>query len=342
MLLNRSLTFDDVLLVPGYSNIESRKDVDVSVSLGGELRFNIPIVSANMDTITGFSMARSIAALGGLPILHRSMPIDINIVYLKSLLDDGLICGVSVGVDDFDRASGLYDVGARIFCLDVAHAHSKLVGKCLERMRDSFEDIFIIAGNVATYAGADYLVSKGADAVKVGLGAGSVCTTREKTGFGVPQFTAIMDCARINAPIIADGGIRTPGDAVKALAAGATMVMLGGMLAGTDEAPGGTRYRGMASTEAQEENYGSVAEWRTDEGIAIDVDRKGPVEGVIKDVIGGIRSGLSYAGARNIKELQRKAQFIEVTKAVVEENKPHGESSRYRRGNRALQAPGKP
>ncbi len=173
-------------------------------------------------------------------------------------------------------------------------------------------NVFIIAGNVATYDGAAYLADMGADVVKVGIGAGSVCTTRDKTGFGVPQLSAIMDCARVNVPIIADGGIRQAGDVVKALAAGATMVMLGGMLAGTDEALGGTNYRGMSSVEAQEDYFGSVADWKTDEGISITIPPRGPVSAIIRDVVGGLRSGLTYAGAKDISELQSKATFIRV------------------------------
>lgn len=336
-MISKALTFDDVLLVPGYNHIESRKDVSTEARLG-PYKFSIPIISANMDTITGVEMAIAMNTYGGLGILHRFCAIDANRRNYGEVVDfignpTGVAVSVGVGDKEFERFVTLYKAGARIFCIDVANAHSKLVGRMIKTIRewrnDPLTQLFIIAGNVATYAGADYLVSMGADAVKVGIGAGSVCTTREKTGFGVPQLSAIMDCARVDVPIIADGGMRKPGDVVKALAAGASMVMLGGMLAGTDETPGNTdgfnkkTYRGMASVEAQEDQFGGVADWKTAEGIAIDVKAKGPVGNIIKDVIGGLRSGLTYAGARNIAELHRKANFIEVSNATMIEGTPH-------------------
>lgn len=313
-MIAKGLTFDDVLLVPGYNHIESRKDVSTNVRLGS-YHFSLPIISANMDTITGVEMAQAIGSLGGLPILYRPMGGDTVVDDYREATRLPLVVGVSIGVNARD-VERLYAAGARIFCLDVAHAHSKLVGKTAKALR-AYPYIFLIIGNVATYAAADYLASVGADAVKVGIGAGSVCTTREKTGFGVPQLSAIMDCSRVGIPIIADGGMRHPGDIVKALAAGASMVMLGGMLAGTDEARGKQVYRGMASAEAQEDYFGAIADWRTAEGITIDVPQRGPVENVIKDIEGGLRSGLTYAGVRNIEELHHKATFIEVTNSSM-------------------------
>ncbi len=334
MPITRGLTFDDVLLVPNYAN-ESRDDGHIATRLG-EYWFKIPIISANMDTITGIDMAAAMAKLGGLGILHRFMSVEENVSAYKEVRKYNFSCntGVSIGVggSEIRRAEELYHAGARLFCVDIAHAHSKAVGKTISYLKKRYDDIYIIAGNVATREGANYLDSKGADAIKVGIGAGSVCTTREVTGFGVPQLTAIMDCARIDKPIIADGGIRTSGDAVKALAAGATMVMLGGMLAGTDEICGyqGT-YRGMASKEAREaREAGGITEAMArageaaTEGISITVDSKGSVAGVIKEIIGGIKSGLSYCGAKNLDELRRKAVFMEVTSSSTKEGTPHG------------------
>lgn len=327
MSILRGLAYDDVLLIPNYGNV-SRDDGSVETSLG-EHQFKIPLISANMDTITGAEMAIAMAQLGGLGILHRFMSNQENVTAYREAVDllvDPSSVGVSVGVGESEvvRAELLYMAGARLFCVDVAHAHCKMAGKMVKRLK-LYSDTYVIAGNVATYGGADYLVGCGADAVKVGVGAGSVCTTREVTGFGVPQFTAITDCARIDRPIIADGGIRTSGDAVKALAAGAAMVMLGGMLAGTDETQALAKglYRGMASPEARKDYYG-LDTGRAAEGITIKVKPKGSVADAIAEIIGGIKSGLSYAGAKDLNELRRKAVFMQVTQAAVKEGTPHG------------------
>lgn len=338
MIFPRGITFDDVLLVPGYNGIRSRQSVTTDVTLG-HVTLGLPILSANMDTITGWQMAAAMAKLGGLGILHRFMSIEANIAEYKRAREFGPVA-VSIGVsgDSMERAEALIHAGAEIICVDVAHGHSKMMNQTVRTLREKYGDnLLIIAGNVATYAGADYLAAAGADVIKVGIGPGSVCTTRIKTGFGVPQLTAILDCRKVDRPIIADGGIRVPGDAVKALAAGAACVMLGGMLAGTDETPGqklertGTDgrqvqlkvFRGMASREAQEDFMGSMSDWKTAEGIAIEVPAKGPVGAIIGDVMGGIRSGMTYCGAKDLKELQRKAQFIEVSRAGVDEGLPH-------------------
>ena len=338
MNLLEGITFDDVLLVPNYNGIRSRQDVSTATRLG-PIELALPLMSANMDTVTGATMASKMAALGGLGILHRFLSIEDNVAELRRCADPSRI-GVSIGIGDagLERAEALVAAGAAIICVDVAHGHAKSVNQTLRDLRAKFgHNVVLIAGNVATYAGADYLAAAGADAIKVGIGPGSVCTTRIKTGFGVPQLTALMSCRQVDRPLIADGGVRTPGDAVKALAAGASMVMLGGMLAGCDETPGDAhelvdengalvkvkRFRGMASREAQEEFMGKMDEWKTAEGIAVDVPARGPVENVIRDLMGGIRSGLTYAGAATLGELQRKAQFIRVTPATTVESSPH-------------------
>jgi IMP dehydrogenase len=336
----RGITFDDVLLVPGYNGIRSRQSVNTDVSLS-HAELKIPVLSANMDTITGGDMALAMAKLGGLGILHRFMSIETNVAEYRRASVAGPV-GVSIGVsgDSMQRAEALIAAGAQLICVDVAHGHSKMVNQTVRSLKERFGDnICIIAGNIATYAGADYLAAAGADVIKVGIGPGSVCTTRLKTGFGVPQLSAILDCRKVDRPIIADGGIRTPGDAVKALAAGAACVMLGGMLAGTQETPGepvarpGTAeggkpsyvkvFRGMASREAQEEYMGAMADWKTAEGISIEIPVRGTVAEVIADVMGGIRSGMTYCGAKDLKELQRKAQFMEITRSAMDEGLPH-------------------
>lgn len=333
----KGLTFDDVVLVPGYNGIKSRQLVTTSVSLKGR-EFGIPLISSNMDTITEDGMANMMGALGGMAILHRFLSIEQNVeMFRRVQFKDSTGISIGVGEDGLVRAEALVDVGASIICVDVAHGHSKEVNRTIKSLRQKYkENILIIAGNVATYAGADYLAAAGADAIKVGIGSGSVCTTRVKTGFGVPQLTALHDCRKVDRVLISDGGTRFPSDAVKALAAGADFVMLGGMLAGTDETPGQVfeelrgshkvhfkRFRGMASKEAQDDFMGGMADWKTAEGVAVEVPAKGPVKSVVQDLMGGIRSGMTYCGASTIKDLQRKAQFMEITAAAKVEGSPH-------------------
>ena len=334
----RGLTFDDVLLVPGYNGIKSRQNVTTTVEWMGKT-FDIPFISSNMDTITEDQMANAFTSLGGMAILHRFCTIEDNVkMFKRSKNPEKVAVSVGLGPEGMNRATELVSAGAQIICVDVAHGHSKEVNRTVRLLKEQYKgNILIIAGNVATYAGADYLAAAGADAIKVGIGSGSVCTTRIKTGFGVPQLTAIQECHKVDRVIIADGGIRYPADAVKALAAGADFVMLGGLLAGTDETPGQTidrknangtidkvkRFRGMASREAQEDFMGGMSEWKTAEGVAIDVPCHGPVKNILSDLVGGLRSGLTYCGASTIKQLQRKAQFMEITPAVRIEGTPH-------------------
>jgi len=300
--------------------------------------FNLPLISANMDTITEDAMANAVGGLGGMAILHRFLTIDQNVAMFNKVQHKSST-GISIGIgeDGLLRAEALVSAGASIICVDVAHGHSKEVNRTIKSLRQKYKDnVLVIAGNVATYAGADYLAAAGADAIKVGIGSGSVCTTRIKTGFGVPQLTALHDCRKVDRVLISDGGIRYPSDAVKALAAGADFVMLGGMLSGTIETPGQVfeevrdgqkvkykRFRGMASKEAQDDFMGGMADWKTAEGVAIEVPLRGSVKDVIQDLMGGIRSGMTYCGASTIKDLQRKAQFLEVTTAGRIEGSPH-------------------
>lgn len=345
----KALSFDDISLVPRYNNIASRRDVDTSVQFGN-VRLRIPVFSANMDTITGARMARAMHDHGGLGFLHRFCSIQDNIkLYQDSVLEWQNVnhprkqeaeAVVSLGVnEELDRFEALYEAGARYFCVDIAHGHSRAVGRIVDQMRQAHDDTYIIAGNVCHAAGAEYLADKGAHAIKVGIGPGSVCSTRVKTGFGVPQFTAIQECSRVNCFLIADGGIRTPGDAVKAFAAGADAVMLGGMLSGCDETPGEIMdrdvndeptmpfkvFRGMASKEAQDDFMGSMAGWKAAEGVEIRVQAKGPVENVIADLVGGIRSGMTYCGANTISQIRQRADWVEITAAGTAEGRPHGQ-----------------
>jgi IMP dehydrogenase len=300
-------------------------------------------------------MANYIGAKGGIGVLHRYMTIENNVRMFKDCRYPVFV-SVGCGDNDLKRAEALRDAGAGLFCIDVAHAHAKYVGRTLKNIRMMLGDeACIMAGNVATYAGADHLASCGADIVKVGIGGGSVCTTRIKTGFGVPNLTAIKNCSRVDRSIVADGGIRYPGDIVKALAFGADFVMLGGdivkalafgadfvmlgkMLAGTRPTPGPVirkkdengkevtvkTYRGMASSDVHEEYYGGIAEWKTSEGVSVEVPYREDEDKIITDIIGGLRSGLTYGGAATIAELQRKLDYIEITTSGRTESFTHG------------------
>jgi IMP dehydrogenase len=331
--MNTALTFDDVLLVPNYNHWDSRRLVDISsTDKTGRFSLSLPVMSANMDTITEAEMASFMNSKGGIGVLHRFMDIATNIQEFQKC--SGPVF-VSVGCSEYEyeRVEALRDAGAEYFCVDVAHAHSKILGKALKHFRQILPNSLILAGNVATYAGADFLVSLGADIVKVGIGSGSVCTTRIKTGFGIPSLKAIKDCSRINRSIVADGGIRTSGDIVKALAFGADFVMIGGMLAGTSPTPGKISinsqgykvkmYRGMASREAQEDYLGPLTGWKTAEGISLEVPFREDEDSILQDIIGGLRSGLTYGGANNIKELQRKLDYVIISYASRIESLPH-------------------
>jgi len=328
-----AITFDDVLLVPAYNHYESRRVVDISsTDRSGKLSLELPLLTSNMDTITESNMANFIGEKGGMGVLHRFMDIDRNVEEFKKCKTKTMV-SVGCSPQDIERARALADSGAEYFCLDVAHAHAKYVGRTLKQLRELLPNVCIMGGNVATYAGADYLASCGADIIKVGIGGGSVCVTRIKTGFGLPMLTSLLECNRVDRSIVADGGIRTPSDIVKALAFGADFVMVGGMLAGTKSTPGpvlekedGTRfkeYRGMASREAQENFLGTMPSWKTSEGVSTEVPYCENEEEIIADIIGGLRSGLTYAGSSSLKELQRKLNYVLVSRASSIESQPH-------------------
>ncbi len=329
-----AITFDDVLLVPAYNHHESRRIVDTSMTdKTGKLRLELPVMTANMDTVTEQGMADFIGARGGIGVLHRFCSVEENLAMFRRCAHPTFV-SVGTAEAEMERVEALKDAGADYFCVDVAHGHAKYVGKMVKRMRQVLPNACIMVGNVSTYAGADYLASVKADIVKVGIGPGSVCTTRIKTGFGVPQLTAIQECARADRSIVADGGIRTPGDIVKALAFGADFVMVGGMLAGTRPTPGEPIrdaagkpthkiYRGMASKEAAEDHLGGLTGWKTAEGVTTRVPYREDEDEIIADIVGGLRSGLTYAGANTIRELQRKLNYVLISQASRIESLPH-------------------
>lgn len=331
-MTNEAITFDDVLLVPSYNKYESRKMVDISnQDKTGKLKLKLPVISANMDTITGPEMANFMGSKGGMGALHRFCSVEQNVEMFKKS-NHPVFVSVGTSEKEMERVEALRSAGADYFVVDVAHGHAKYVGRILKRMREMLPNSCIMAGNVATYAGADYLASCGADIIKAGVGGGSVCTTRIMTGFGVPMLTCIKEVMRVDRSIVADGGIRTAGDIVKALAFGADFVMIGGMLAGTQPTPAEvvTRdgkqfkvFRGMASREAHEDFMGTMPDWKTAEGVATYVPYRNDQEEVLAGIIGGLRSGLTYGGASTIKELQRKLDYRVITPAGRVESLPH-------------------
>ena len=471
MEFKEGLTFDDVLLVPKYSDITSRSQTDLSTKLSRNISINIPFVSANMDTVTESLMAMAMARAGGIGIIHRFLPIQeqadevlkvkrsgsvmienpysispeksiqdaldyaenkdisgllvvdsntklIGIITERDLLfanrndhiydvmtkdvvtakpevtldeakeilhkhrieklpivdDSGIIkglitskditnnadypnaskdkkgrplVGAAVGVkgDFLERSESLLEAGADVLVVDIAHGHSENALSTVRNIKKAFPDCELIAGNVATAQGTEDLIKAGVDAVKVGVGSGSICITRVITGSGVPQLTAVIDCAKIgkdhDIPIISDGGTRTSGDATKGLAAGASSVMIGSMLGGTDESPGtvltknGKRfkvYRGMASLAAsigrKSKLTGSISldddlNDYVAEGVEAMVPYKGTVTDILKQLTGGVRSGLSYCGAHTILQMQNNAEFITISRAGFAESQPH-------------------
>ena len=336
-LEHEALAFDDILLVPRYSNIVSRKNISLSTNLAS-IGLDIPIISAPMDTVTETAMANTLGKLGGLSVLHRYMPIEKQAQMYVDASENGLVqVAVSIGATNnyLEDARKLFNAGARIILVDTANGHSQYAIDAVETLRREFgEEIHIMAGNIATYDGYLRLADAGADSIRVGIGGGSVCTTRVVSGHGVPTLESIMEIRSIfpygeGPAIIADGGIRNSGDAAKALAAGANAVMLGGALAGTDETPGefveGNRksFRGMASYEAQRDGRGNVSGV---EGISTTVPCKGPVEHVINDFKAGIASAMSYTGVDNLTDFAYNSMYVQITNSGLVESKPHGKA----------------
>tara|TARA_Y100000592_G_scaffold101037_1_gene184818 strand:+ start:45743 stop:46813 length:1071 start_codon:yes stop_codon:yes gene_type:complete len=338
-----ALTFDDLLLMPKYSDIKSRKEVFLSSVMGNE-EYSLPIISSPMDTVTETEMAITMAKRGGLGIVHRynTIPEQAALVREISSKTDRVSAAVGVTGRFVERAIAAHSEGAKSICIDVAHGHHSNVEWAIKSIKDSVigDSVHLIAGNVAMSDGYLDLSRWGADAVRVGVGGGSICSTRTQTGHGVPTLQSVMAChiARgLNrdpsvtpATIIADGGIRNSGDIVKCLAAGADFAMLGSLLAGTTESPGAVFqensgkkykvYRGMASVEAQEEWRGFASSL---EGVSTTIPYKGTVDRILQDMENNIKSGLSYSGARTIEELRKKCEFIIQTTAGQIESSTH-------------------
>ena len=333
---DHGLTFDDVLIVPKKSEVKSRRDPSLRSHLTKTKFLETPILSANMDTVTESNMAIAMHKMGGLGILHRFMNVDLQVEEVRLVKAAGAtIISASIGVngDYKERAEALVKAGVNLITIDIAHGHSVHMMDTLKWLKDKFSDLEVIAGNLATPDAAIDLIEAGADAIKVGIGPGSMCTTRIITGAGVPQLTAIALCAEAAAsygvPVIADGGIRTSGDMVKAFAAGANIIMLGSMLSGTIETPGDIvngkkQYRGMASKKAQISWRGDLPLGMAPEGESTFVSVKGHVADVIHELTGGIRSGMSYVNAVSIEEIKQKAHFMEMSANGISESRAHG------------------
>jgi IMP dehydrogenase len=332
---SRGLTFDDVLLMPYHSEMSSRRSPNLESKVTKNFMIKTPIISANMDTVTEYQMAFKMAELGGLGILHRFMSPEEQVRQVKLLKDSKILVAASIGVkeDGMRRADLLADAGVDIFTIDIAHGDSVMMFETLDYVKKKYPKIDVIAGNTAMPEGVRGLIDHGADAVKVGIGPGSMCTTRIITGCGVPQLTAIAMCVlearKYGIPVIADGGIKTSGDIVKAFAAGAQTVMLGSMLSGCLETPGEIeggrkRYRGMASKDAQVSWRGELPQGMAAEGEARWVNCKGSVENIVHELAGGVRSGMTYLNAFNISDINKNARFMEMTASGMIESKPHG------------------
>ena len=358
----KGLTFDDVLLIPAESHVLPN-EVKLDTKLAPNLQLHIPLISAGMDTVTEGNMAIAMAENGGLGVIHKNLSIEAQVDEVKkakgktvdpnlphpAVDDQGrLLAAAAVGVtsDTFERAESLLEAGADAIVIDTAHGHSAGVLRKIKEIREHFPNATLIAGNVATGEGTAALFDAGVDVVKVGIGPGSICTTRIVAGVGVPQITAIYDAASVaqkyGKKIIADGGIKYSGDVVKALAAGGNAVMLGSMFSGTTEAPGAIftnegkqfkSYRGMGSVGAMSQQHGSSdryfqggvneANKLVPEGVEALVPYKGDVSNIIYQIDGGLRAGMGYVGAGTIEELIENSQFVQITNAGLRESHPH-------------------
>jgi IMP dehydrogenase len=343
--IKEALTFDDVLLVPRYSSILP-SETNLNINLGSNLNLKIPFLSSAMDTVTESSMAIAIAQKGGLGIIHRNLSINKQFKEIKIVKSKKLITGAAVGTanDDLTRAKSILDAGVDLIVIDTAHGHSEKVITMLKKIKKISSKTPICVGNIASGEAALNLYNEGADILKVGIGPGSICTTRMIAGIGVPQITAVMDVKKSmqnkKIKIISDGGIKFSGDLIKGLAAGADAVMMGSIFAGTEESPGKKFkyknklykvYRGMGSIGAMSEGS-SNRYFQKDhkdkskfvpEGVEARVSYKGSVDEIIYQLQGGLRSSMGYIGAKMIKEIQKKARFIKITKAGFYESMVH-------------------
>ena len=343
--IKEALTFDDVLLIPKFSSTLPT-ETNLSINLAKNLKLKIPFLSSAMDTVTESKMAIAIAHQGGLGVIHRNLSINSQVKEIKKVKNKKLLVGAAVGTSEEDilRAKSILDAGLDLLVIDTAHGHSFKVINTLKKIRKFSNKIPICVGNIATGEAAVKLYNEGADILKVGIGPGSICTTRMIAGIGVPQITAIRNVKKSmknkKIKIISDGGIKFSGDLVKAIAAGADAIMMGSIFAGTEESPGKKfkyknklykSYRGMGSIGAMsagssnryfQKNYKDKSKF-VPEGVEARVLYKGSVEKIIYQLQGGLRSSMGYIGAKKIEEIYKKGKFIKITKAGFYESMVH-------------------
>ena len=343
--IKEALTFDDVLILPCFSSILPSY-TDISLKLTNNIKLEVPFLSSAMDTVTESNMAIAMAQEGGIGVIHRNLNIQKQSSEVKKVKNKKLLVGAAVGTneEDFERAKALIDSGVDLIVIDTAHGHSKKVLKTLSKLKKIKSKIPFCVGNIATGEAAKRLYNSGADIIKVGIGPGSICTTRMVAGIGVPQISAIMDVKKAlnkkNIKIISDGGIKFSGDIAKALVAGADAIMMGSIFAGTDESPGKKfksggktfkQYRGMGSIGAMsagsanryfQSNFKDKSKF-VPEGVEGRVEYKGKVSKIIYQLQGGLRASMGYIGAKSLKEINKRAKFIKITKAGFYESMVH-------------------
>ncbi len=337
------LSYDDVLLIPQHSKVGSRSEIDLSTQITPRVKLRLPLVSINMTDVTGSDMAIALGKLGGIGFLHRFVSPEKQANMVSKVKKEKVLVGAAIGIrnDYLNRAEKLVKAGTDILTIDIAHGAMQRAIEITKELKRKYRKVDIISGVVATYEGAKDLFKAGADSVRVGVGPGTICTTRITTGVGVPQITAVMDATKAareyKRTVLCDGGTKNSGDIVKGLAAGASAVVIGSQFAGTDEAPGklikkdGKKFKTYNASTSLEEKKNHVKKLKNTgknylkhiEGVKATVPYKGPVSKVVEIMEANIKSGFSYCGARNINELWKKAQFIRITQLGVRESGAH-------------------
>ena len=344
-VIKDSFTFDDVTLVPQYSSVLPSEAVTAS-KLSDNLNLQIPLMSSAMDTVTESKMAIAISKSGGIGIVHRNLSIEEQVKEVKKVKKNNCLVGAAIGVNpiDIERAEELFKANTDLIVIDTAHGHTQKVLEMIKKIKKKLKNCTLCVGNIATGKAAKFLADSGVDIVKVGIGPGSICTTRLVAGIGVPQLSAVLDVKKAlknyKTKIVSDGGIKFSGDLAKAIAAGADAVMIGSLFSGTIESPGKIvkykgklykKFRGMGSVGAMavgsadryyQKKFKNVSKY-VPEGVEGMVKFKGTVKKTIHNLVGGLKSSMGYLGAKTIKDLQKKGEFVKITKAGFYESMVH-------------------